>query len=361
MKSPNRDFFNSRQLILSLKRAVQWYFIALFLVIIVGSFSINSPVPEADAAGIDSDNITTTLANYTVDVNARVTVEFTPGTIGAGDDIYIYLGEDQSGSLDHWDIASTGSGDCACAFGAGGSINVSSLTNATLSLPTVMQASVASAGTGNITCTIGNNGGGANDPDNPSVASGYSIAVVTTDDNGAGIVYVGDNNDVTINAAVLPLLTLDLDNAGGNCTITAGVATCAMGVLTTSLVSEGNYDVNAFTNAPNSMTVQIIADAELDDGGNNIDPIVEDTGTVTAGSEEYGIAVTADAGLTENLANGFNDDDTPIPTGVATTVVTSAGPITSDDTTINHRVAISSSTPVGTYEQIVTWTASADF
>ena len=89
--------------------------------------------------------------------------------------------------------------------------------------------------------------------------------------------------------------------------------------------------------------------------------IVEDTGgTVTAGVEEYGVAVTSDASWTE--AGNFTDDDTPIPAGPAT-VATTAAPIAAsgDDVTITHRVAVSSATKALTYSHIVTWTATANF
>jgi hypothetical protein len=105
----------------------------------------------------------------------------------------------------------------------------------------------------------------------------------------------------------------------------------------------------------------ISEDGNLRNGADTVDDIVEDSGTVTAGAEEYGIAVAADAGIWTEQGN-FTDDDTPIPAGPAL-VATSAGltDIAGDDVTITHRAAISSATLPRTYSHIVTWTATADF
>ncbi|MEK9138118.1 MAG: hypothetical protein AAB393_13415, partial [Bacteroidota bacterium] len=134
-----------------------------------------------------------------------------------------------------------------------------------------------------------------------------------------------------------------------------------LGVVTTAAVNTGNYDVNVGTNATSGATLKIAEDGNLRNGSDVITDVVEDTGgTVTAGVDEYGIAVTSDASWTE--AGNFTDDDTPIPTGPAS-VASTAGPIASsgDDVTITHRVAVSSTVKALTYSHIVTWTATANF
>ncbi|MFH1508870.1 MAG: hypothetical protein ABIE68_01780 [bacterium] len=327
-------------------------------VIVLGAFIFTTVftfgagnIPFVQATGIDV--VTVTLADDTVSTASQVDVVFTPQTALVDTDVIkIYLGPDTGG--DEWDMTGVLTTDVVCDdAGSEGTWTTNSVNAATASLPAYVQITATVADGGAITCNIGQ----ANDPTNPAVASGYSIAVVTNDDAGAGVAYVGNHNDVTVTAAVLPLLTMDLDNAdGSNCVETAGVIACNMGVLTTAAVTSGNYDINAFTNAASGLTVQINADAGLDDGGNDIDDVGEST--VAAGTEDYGIAVAVDGGLTRS--GNFATDDSSVPTS-ATDLYTAAAPVTSADATITHKVAISSSTAVGSYAQVVTYTAAGDF
>jgi hypothetical protein len=185
---------------------------------------------------------------------------------------------------------------------------------------------------------------------------------VTTNDSGAGIAYVGNANDITVSATVLPNLTLTIDGADATaCVTTSGVTACNLGVVSTAAVNTGYYDVNVGTNATNGATMKIAEDGNLRNGSDVITDIVEDVGgTVTAGQDEYGIAVASDASWTEQ--GNYTDDDTPIPSGPAN-VATTSGPIASsgDDVTVTHRVAVSSVVKALTYSHIVTWTATANF
>jgi hypothetical protein len=221
---------------------------------------------------------------------------------------------------------------------------------------TQITATTVGAGATVVTCVLGD---GTPNPINPTAADGYSIAVVTTSDSGAGIAYVGNANDVTVSATVLPNLTITIDNADASaCVTTSGVTACNLGVVTTAAVNTGNYDVNVGSNATSGVTLTVDDEGNLRNGADDIDDITENT-TVAAGTEGYGIAVVADAGWTET--SPFDDDDTPFsgsPQGVATT----AAPVGyTNDVTITHRVAVGATTKALTYSHIVTWTATANF
>lgn len=213
-----------------------------------------------------------------------------------------------------------------------------------------------------------------------STAGNYTISIINTNDSGSILFYVGDENDVSVTAVVNPTLAFtirnsadnaDLSNVGGGAT---GPNLCSLGVLTTGSVSTCAYRLKVSTNAI-SYTVSITSDGDLryDPDGAGPSPAVDidaiaENGTVTAGTEGYGIAVVGGSatGGTITEAGNFNDDDTPIPLS-PTTLITSSGPNspsgtdTTNTTLITHRAAISPSTAVGNYSHLVTYTLTATF
>ena len=314
-------------------------------------------IQTVKAAGLD--DVAITLSVETVSAASQVTVVFTFGTLGNGDSIDIYLGEDTGG--DQWGLNSVTTADISCDDdGTGETYTIDSVAAATASLPLKVgiTATTVGAGAAVVTCLVGD---GTPNPTNPSAADGYSVTVVTTSDSGAGIAYVGNANDVTVSVDVLPNLSLTIDNPDAtNCTLASGVTTCNLGTVLTTTIATGNYDVNVGTNAANGATLQIAEDGNLRNGGNSITDFVEDSGTITAGTDEYGITVAADAAWTK--AGIYTDDASPIATGPVTVATTSAPiDIAGNDITITHQVAIDSTVVGLTYSHIVTWTATANF
>ena len=341
------DFGKHRFIVLS---------VLLLMVFSVSAYLIN----VAHLAGIDSTDISITLANEAISASSQMDVVFTFGTLNNGDGIEIYLGETTGGN--NWDMTGVLTTDVVCSDnGAGESYSTTSVNSATANTPAYVECTATTVGAGATAVTV--QIGSANDPTNPSVAGGYSISIVTDNDSGAAVAYVGNSNDIVVNAEVLPNLTIDIDNADGTtCTTSSNITICNMGIVTTAAVNTGYYDVNGGTNATNGATIRINENQDISSGGDTISDIVEDTGgTVTAGVEEYGIQVDADAGSWTELGD-FTDDDTPIP-GATTAVASTAGPIANsgDDVTVTHRIAIASSTEAGNYNHSVTWTAIADF
>lgn len=199
----------------------------------------------------------------------------------------------------------------------------------------------------------------------------YSIAFTDTNgDYGATLIYVGDDNDVTVTANVAPTLSLAIRNDAD----TADTNVCALGTLTTTTVEDCAYRIKVSTNSTSGYTVTIDSDGDLRLSGSgdvadnlDIDPIAEN-GTIASGTEGYGIVFNGGAATAGSITESgdFNDDDTPIPM-TATTLFTSDGPNapTATDTTntalVTHEAAIDASTSAGSYTQIVTYLASASF
>lgn len=319
--------------------------------------SLFAPGVQVQSAGLDS--VTVSLSSETISTEARVTVAFEVGNLSDGETVTIYLGENTGGSA--WGLAGITTADMSCSDnGAGETYTAVSIDAATATLPltAVFTATTVGAGASTVTCLIGD--GAADNPSNPATADGYSVAVVTTQDSGAGIAYVGNANDVQVDAQTLPNLTLTIDNADGTaCTTTGGgVTSCDLGVLTIAAVNTGSYDVNVGTNATTGATIRVQDDQDLTSGADTIADVVENN-TVTANTEGYGIAVAATVNWTESVP--FDDDDTPITTS-AQAVATSGGPIaTTDQLDITHRAAVDSTTESGNYSHVVTWTATANF
>lgn len=309
----------------------------------------------AKAVGID--NVTVTLSVETVGAASQVTVVFASTVLTDTEAFTIYLGEDTTG--DEWGLNAVTTTDISCTDnGTGETYTVNSVTAASATLPmrTQITATTVGAGATLTTCLIGD---GTPNPTNPATADGYSVAVATAADSGAGIAYVGNANDITVSVTVLPNLSLTIDGAdGSNCTTASGITTCNLGTVLTTTVATGSYDVNVGTNAGSGATMSIAEDGNMRNGANDINDVVEGN-TVTANTEGYGVAVVATANWSEQ--GDFTDDDTPIATG-PTTVATSAGPIDyTDELAVTHRAAISAATLALTYSHIVTWTATANF
>lgn len=201
----------------------------------------------------------------------------------------------------------------------------------------------------------------------------YSIGFTDSNgDFGATLIYVGDDNDVTVTATVTPLLSMAIRNSGD----TGDTNACDLGTLTTSAVNTCAYRIKVNTNANSGYTVTINSDGDLRKSGSgdvadaeDLDPIVENN-TVTAGTEGYGIAFNGGAatGGAVTESGNFNDDDTPIPISSATNLYTSNGPNNpgaSGDTTntalVTHRATVDAGTETGNYSHIVTYLTSASF
>ncbi len=210
-------------------------------------------------------------------------------------------------------------------------------------------------------------GGGGNHLTNPGSPGNYSWAVLTDvggdgsdDDSGAVLAYVGDDNDVNVTAIVPPTIDMELYQQGTDTELT-DTNTCALGVLSLNQVNTCIYDLGTGTNNSTGVSVYMTSDGSLDDGnGNNIG---SPTGAVTSGEEEYGFYLSELGGGEYTAAGSYSTQHQAVPTSatlLATTSTTGSGTTvgsSSQHLEITHAASMSTSTIVGSYNQVVTYTA----
>ncbi len=133
--------------------------------------------------------------------------------------------------------------------------------------------------------------------------------------------------------------------------ITVDPHTIDFGVLTTASVSTGTVTTTLSTNAPFGYVAQIYTDGTFRNAHNDsINPVSD--GTVTAGSEEYGIRTSG----TDGQFNGTDQGISTTPITYASSIVPSNNP-----TVITFKAAISGATPAGMYHQVAYLIASGRF
>jgi hypothetical protein len=223
--------------------------------------------------------------------------------------------------------------------------------------------------------------GDANQLTTPDAAGNYNFSVTVDTNNagnydyGAGLAYVANANDVTVTAIVPPVLDLAIYEQNNN-TLTNS---CDLGVLSISTVKSCSYDLAGSTNAPTGLTVQTqgVLTSDWTTGSavlthsNGTDDInaVAASGSVDAGSEEYGFAITDDGssnqyngGIYEKAgATNTSAPTEPIPTS-ETVLASTASTIDginnqADRLEVTHYASMGLDTLVGSYDQGVVYTA----
>lgn len=163
-----------------------------------------------------------------------------------------------------------------------------------------------------------------------------------------------EENETIITASVDPYISYTISSN-----------TCALGggSLMPGVISTCNYILTVGTNATNGYSSSIIGDATLTSGA---DSIAATDGTITNGSEEYGIA-TSKAGVDISQFSGTCDDPETSPmtasalSGTPQSVVDQPGPVAGDATTLCHAAAVNAVTPAGTYSGTATLSVTANF
>lgn len=191
----------------------------------------------------------------------------------------------------------------------------------------------------------------------------YSIAFVTTNgDFSSEIFVVGNANEVTVTANVLPILTMKL---------TGGAVAFGDLVADTATTSANTTDIEVDTNAANGYTLQVANSANgLYNGTTSI---------AAAGTKEdlssgygYGINATVDAGATiDSVASAtatinttLFDGGAQIASGMSSTPATltsSTGPVANQTTTVSYHTRISALQETGNYTDTVTYSLSGSF
>lgn len=124
-----------------------------------------------------------------------------------------------------------------------------------------------------------------------------------------------------------------------------------LGVMSPSNVVTDSHTLTVTTNG-NGYTTTATSDGNLrTTGGDDIDNVLD--GSVTAGSEEYGIRTSG----IDGQQNGADTAITPLAKDIAKRVTTAVGVIT----TINYRAAVTTGTPFGNYNQIISYSTTGNF
>jgi hypothetical protein len=134
----------------------------------------------------------------------------------------------------------------------------------------------------------------------------------------------------------------------GILSLTTSASSLSLGTLSTGSVASATVTTTISTDSETGYTLAISEDGNLRDGANTIDDVSD--GTITAGSEEYGIST--------NGADGLLSSDTAISGSVS--VASASGTVTSRQTGVIFEAGISAGTTDGSYSHIVTFTATVN-
>lgn len=122
----------------------------------------------------------------------------------------------------------------------------------------------------------------------------------------------------------------------------------SIGPLTDAAVSATSITLLISTDSETGYTTAMTEDGNLRSGSNEINDVSD--GSVTAGSEEYGIITSGTDALISS--------DTAI--GGTLTVASASGTVTDRQTTVTFRASVDNNTPAGTYTHVVTFTATVN-
>lgn len=344
----------------------------LMLVLSVGSFLLLSGGRRAYAANLTT--LSDTMSRIKVSEAANHTIEFvTPTGVDASTDTITFTFDDTGDNFDFgsvseadMDLAVDDDGGCdgtwtdktLAATAAAGSWGVSvNATSDEITLTAPTDATTGEIGAGicvqlEIGTNASNGGAGTNQITNPSAAATYVVDIGGTfGDSGSYAVDIVSDDQIQITASVDP--TLDVIFSSN---------TCALGTLTSTTIETCNYDITVSTNATNGYEATIVEDGDL---RNATDSIADAGGTVTAGTEGYGVG-TSKAGqtITQNTACTDGAGGSQVGsslTGTEQQFANATGPVSSDATTMCHLATVSGATPAGSYSQTATIIVTASY
>lgn len=125
-------------------------------------------------------------------------------------------------------------------------------------------------------------------------------------------------------------------------------AAISIGPITTREVRSGGLVVSVSTDSETGYTLSMSEDGNIRSGSNDINDVID--GSVTAGSEEYGVRTSGSDGLLSS------------DTGISGSLLTASadGRVTSRETTILFSASASNNTVVGQYSHEVTFTVTVN-
>lgn len=200
---------------------------------------------------------------------------------------------------------------------------------------------------------------------NPSSAASYEIAVAGTfGDTGTTTVNILTDSEVDIAATVAQSLTFSIsDTSIGFGTLNSAAARYATGDTAGSASEVEAHNLIVGTNAANgySLTASGTTLTCASCGGATVTAIGSSNTASAAGTEQFGIRMTATGGsgsvVAPYAASGFAFDSAAFPDQIA-----SASGATSNTTySVRYLANIAANTEAGTYNSAVTYVATANF
>jgi len=175
-----------------------------------------------------------------------------------------------------------------------------------------------------------------------------SLAINTQDSSDTpqdfGVALITNDNTTTVTASVPLFVNIAVDDTS-----------IELGTLSTASVSEATQTYTVNSNNQTGVTLQIAADDHLNDASSNTIDAVSD-GTVSAGAEEYGIAVSG-TGLTIDATYITGDNEI---VQAADDIASSAGSVSAATMGITYKSSIAGTTVAGSYDQVVTITIATN-
>lgn len=134
----------------------------------------------------------------------------------------------------------------------------------------------------------------------------------------------------------------------GILSFTISSSTLSFDSLTTTTLAVATTTIRVSTDSETGYSVALSENGNLTDGTDVIDDVAD--GDVTIGSEEYGIRTSG----SDALASGA------VPISGSVGIASAAGDVTARETDVGFYIAVSTSTPAGTYSHTVTFSVTVN-
>jgi hypothetical protein len=197
---------------------------------------------------------------------------------------------------------------------------------------------------------------------NASSATSYTLAISGTfGDSGNIVINILSDDQVSVSATVAESLTFTIsDNSIGFGTLSSSAAQYATGDTTGSASETEAHTLVVGTNASNGYTMTVNG-ATLTSGANTITAIGSSNTASSAGTEQFGLRMSASGGSgavsAPYAASGFAFDTAAFPDQIASASGSSANTTYS----VRYLGNITAQTEAGAYTATLTYVATANF
>lgn len=344
----------------------------IFTMMLASSYAVLPSMTMAASVTSLSD----ALSRVKASTAANHEIKFvTPTGASAGNNITLTFSSDFTGvssvAFGDVDFAEGDSSNCTTAtftektlagspsgatWGVGSSGQVTTLTSGTGTV-TANRCVRIRIGTNATTGTTGTNqitNGAADDDDTIAIGGTFG-------DSGTASIDIIADDQVVVSATVDPTITFSVsDSTIGFGTLSSASAKYATGDATGSASETEAHQLGVSTNGASGYALTING-STLTSGGNTIDAIGSSNTASSAGTEQFGVRMSASGGsgtvTAPYAASGFAFDTASFPDQVAGSTASSATTTYS----VRYLANIASTTEAGAYTTTLTYIASGNF